>query len=207
MIAFELVRSFRWLLCSRLLQSKILCSGDTRSRQKFEPILTNATKFHAGSVLMSLMRCLNYRNSQMSSRPQFWGVPAFFSDFQGVTGKVYGDSPGLPLPSVPRLRNAGQRQHQPHQIDLPRKAVFGEHVLHVRADRAFLSARRRGDSLNTSTLAPETAQKVDVRRLIAKHAVNLNLVDRHRSGETEVWQVARLKVGCSQEKSQPEAHQ
>ena len=41
-------------------------------------MLTNATKFHAGSFPMLLMRCFNYRNSHTSSRPQFWGVPVFF---------------------------------------------------------------------------------------------------------------------------------
>ena len=33
----------------------------------------------------------------------------------------------------------------PYQVGLPRKAMLGEHVLHMRTDRAFPAAGRRGD--------------------------------------------------------------
>ena len=77
---------------------------------------------------------------------RFGGFQGSVSGTQGKPDEVSTGPRPLPLPlSAPGLQSAGQRQHKPHKVCLPRQAVLGEHVLHMRADRALLAARRRGD--------------------------------------------------------------
>ena len=74
--------------------------------------------------------------SRAGARPQRWGDFAIFlASVSGTQGKVDDVSadPRLLPPSPPELRSAGQRQHQPHQLRLPRETVPGEHALHGRA--------------------------------------------------------------------------
>ena len=76
--------------------------------------------------------------------PHHWGnIAIIFRQVSVSYGKAGADSRWL-VPSASGLRRAAQRLHEPHQIGLPRQVVLDEHALHVRADGAFLAARRRG---------------------------------------------------------------
>ena len=64
---------------------------------------------------------------------EIWRFLALFRRFsgnQGTADHVSAD-PARLARSSPGLRSTAQRQHQPHQVRLPRHAELGEYVLHV----------------------------------------------------------------------------
>ena len=103
-------------------------------------------------------------------RPQYWGDwRILWLRPYGKADEVSADPRRLP-PSVPGFRSAAHRKHKPHQVRLTRQAMLGEHVLHMRADRALSAAHRYGDVAAMGR--GESTIRSHVKHMFAKHGLS-----------------------------------